>query len=340
MFNNYTAVQYLKMKGYREYESENHYIDIMVKLRDQESKAAVVINNNGYVLVGKKNVNRIRNEVSEKLHIPAECVIFIVIDQSEKRYSYKCKNVIILNTNGIYHGTISPKMKEEYVMAKEMYRECKSWEVQTSSAPREQHKPFFTYVVVLINILIYILGTRSMEDAGIYPGIQNQYAEYFRYATYMFMHASLMHLLANILVMMIFGTMLEKKCGTIPTAICYLFSGIYGGILSTCYGGYIGSSSITVGASGAIFGIIGAYSVYQIYSGHSKLRAALLILLSGVISLNPLVDSACHIGGVVGGILYELLFLSMSEMKYAKSYLQSTKSLKKKGKRLNSISNF
>ena len=129
--------------------------------------------------------------------------------------------------------------------------------------------------------------------------------EIWRLLSYMFLHGSLIHLLVNMYSLYLIGTQIENYYGKTKYIIIYIISGICGGLLSAVG---IGANAISVGASGAIFGLLGALAYfgyhYRLYLGN-----VLKTQIIPVIAINLLIgvmltgiDNFCHIGGLVGGI--------------------------------------
>ena len=126
-----------------------------------------------------------------------------------------------------------------------------------------------------------------------------------------FLHSSFSHLLMNMFALLVVGTVAERILGKWRLLIIWLFSGIFGGLISACYA--LRESEqivISVGASGAIMGIAGAAIATQLSSGagtHHKNQRRVFSLL-GMVALTLLygarqagIDNACHIGGLMAG---------------------------------------
>ena len=151
--------------------------------------------------------------------------------------------------------------------------------------------------------------------------------QYWRLVTSMFLHFGLSHLVNNMISLSFLGSMLEKRMGHLKFAILYLGSGIAGNIISAKVE-FIQSirnpqAAITVsaGASGAIFGVIGALicivivqsigsrkkHVYEEISLSGLLWMALFSLLAGFTTAG--VDNAAHVGGMISGFLIAALYV-------------------------------
>ncbi|KAJ7969997.1 Rhomboid-like protein [Quillaja saponaria] len=134
----------------------------------------------------------------------------------------------------------------------------------------------------------------------------------WRLVTCMWLHAGIIHLLANMLSLIFIGIRLEQQFGFVRIGLIYLLSGFGGSILSSLFI----RNNISVGASGALFGLLGAMlseliTNWTIYS--NKAAALLTLLVIIVINLGigilPRVDNFAHIGGFLTGVLVGFILL-------------------------------
>ena len=148
--------------------------------------------------------------------------------------------------------------------------------------------------------------------------------EYYRFITSVFLHADTDHLLSNMLVLFFLGNSLESNLGHLKYVILYFLSAIGGNILSSIYEINFGSMIMSVGASGAIFGVMAAVFVLIIVRGGrwnsiSFSRMLLMIiysLYSGFVSEN--VNNAGHIGGFVVGLAIMALYYIIERLQKKK----------------------
>jgi len=170
-----------------------------------------------------------------------------------------------------------------------------------------------TVGLVALNVLVYLItvyqgfGVSSpggpLFDKGALVGAQiYAQGDWYRIVTAMFLHASLLHLAFNMIALYWLGTIVEQAVGTWRYLLIYLVSGIAGSA-----GALVFSSpfAVTVGASGAIFGIMGALLVLEYratgtFAGPALGLIAINLLLSFVI---PNISWGGHVGGLVGGVL-------------------------------------
>lgn len=195
-------------------------------------------------------------------------------------------------------------------------------------------------VMLIANMVIFFGCSLLFTDAG-YDHITNRLGlnwpavfyghEYYRLFTYMFLHAGIDHLVNNMIVLYYVGHNLEKVVGKARYLFIYLGTGIIAGLVSLAYNMIQDRwLVISIGASGAIFGLVGAFAyVLIIHKGrcrgiHTR-QMVLFVLLSlygGFTASNT--DNAAHIGGFIGGFI--LAFLVYRKNKVAKEHIKSNSS--------------
>ena len=174
-------------------------------------------------------------------------------------------------------------------------------------------KIIVTYVIIGLLVLIYLLGlfTNNQDNFinmfAVYGPFIRKYHEYYRLLTGTLLHGGLFHLLSNCYALYIIGSQIESFYGKSKYLIIYLFSAITGSLLSITL-----ANNASIGASGAIFGLMGALLYfgyyYRVYIGSTwKQRILPVILLNLVIGLIvPGIDYFAHIGGLIGGVLISM----------------------------------
>ncbi len=155
---------------------------------------------------------------------------------------------------------------------------------------------------------------RVLVDLGANYGPLLLYGEYWRLITGAFLHANLVHLLFNMMVLFDVGPAVEEMYGQHRFLCLYLFAAVTGSIASFLWGR---GMNLMVGGSGALFGLIGVMIAYgyqhrtalaeQIKSMY--LRWAIYGLIFGLIM--PGTDNAAHIGGLIGGVIFGLVVSDM-----------------------------
>ncbi|OAY56557.1 RHOMBOID-like protein 2 [Manihot esculenta] len=134
----------------------------------------------------------------------------------------------------------------------------------------------------------------------------------WRLITCMWLHAGVIHLLANMLSLIFIGIRLEQQFGFVRVGIVYLLSGFGGSILSSLFI----QRNISVGASGALFGLLGAMlsellTNWTIYSNKiaALLTLVVIIAINLAVGILPHVDNFAHIGGFLAGFLLGFVIL-------------------------------
>ena len=161
--------------------------------------------------------------------------------------------------------------------------------------------PVVTYALIAVNVAVFLLLNGGATGRGIAEGALYRGGEPWRVVTSMFLHASLLHLAFNMYALYAFGSILERRFGSVRYAVVYLVGGLFG-----AYGALLLSDpgTRTVGASGAIFGVLGAMFVVEQRNGARGLGGVgTLILLNLVITFAvPNISVGGHLGGLVGGV--------------------------------------
>lgn len=189
-------------------------------------------------------------------------------------------------------------------------------EVLVLREEKEQKKPIATAVIFGICLLLLLVtmfspkGDFLLWQFGLSrEGIAN--GEYYRFLTSMFLHGGIVHLLSNSVYLYYFGVRTERLLGTGRFLLLYLVSGLCGGLLSVA----LGDGGISIGASGAIYGLLGAMLLLTKKRGsrYTDMSYATMLLLAGTAIgmgfLEPGVDNLAHIGGFLGGIMVFALLL-------------------------------
>lgn len=173
----------------------------------------------------------------------------------------------------------------------------------------KQKIPVVTYILIAINIVIFIFGFLFTNfdmflNAFCIHGPSIRAGQLYRIITGVFVHNGISHILFNCYSLYILGSQLESFLGKWKFTIIYLYSALIGALFSMAFGGDTGS----VGASGAIFGIMGSLLYfgyhYRVYLGNVvKSQLIPLIAINLLIGFMPgsNIDNAAHIGGLIGG---------------------------------------
>lgn len=172
--------------------------------------------------------------------------------------------------------------------------------------------PIITKILITINIVIFILqlvlGWDVVANFGANYAPFVKSGKFYVLITSMFIHGNLIHLLFNMYALYIIGPQVESFYGKIKYLAIYFGSGILGALLSDIFL----QNSISVGASGAIFGLLSSI-VYFGYHYRAYLDNVIRSQIMPLIIFNiflgiviPNIDTFCHIGGLIGGVLVSM----------------------------------
>lgn len=181
----------------------------------------------------------------------------------------------------------------------------------------------FTISLIIINVLIFLnlesLGntesaTFMMQHGAVYPPYIIEQGEYWRFFTATLMHFGFAHLLNNMVMLGAAGQILERAMGKIKFVVLYFVAGIGGCLLSYLEMLHSGEYAVVAGASGSIFGIVGALAwililhkgKYENLTGRGMVIMVFLSLYYGFSTGD--VDNWGHIGGFVIGFLISIIF--------------------------------
>ena len=203
--------------------------------------------------------------------------------------------------------------------------ECASDRTKVKTIGSLATQPTVVYVLIGINVAVYLgemlsgvsatgesTGGSSLVTEG---GVARRYiadGELWRLLTSGFLHAGLFHLFFNMFALYILGGMLEPAIGRARFLLVYfvsLLAGSFGALL-------LEPVAITVGASGAIFGLMAATFVAMRARGFNPMESGLgmWILLNLAITFAiPRISIGGHIGGLLGGALAALLLFELGE---------------------------
>ena len=189
-----------------------------------------------------------------------------------------------------------------------------------------------TYILIAVNIAFYVytsvVGGDFVETSNSMIGQYGQNTflvfrgEYYRLISSMFVHASIAHLAGNMLFLLVFGLRAEEMFSLPEYLLVYFLGGLAGNLVSL----WLLPSSFSVGASGAIFGMFGAVSVFARRSVNQSIVGALIygfFLL--FISSGQGVNVFAHLGGLVCGLIigYLLATRRKPENRYSFQYSYS-----------------
>ena len=167
--------------------------------------------------------------------------------------------------------------------------------------------PLIIMLCTILFVFMFINTHFDLSAANLldYGAVQRDYVQsgdWYRLFTCIFIHASILHLLFNMYALYIIGSQMESYLGKIKYALVFIVSGLVGSLSSIIF-----SRSVSVGASGAIFGLLGAMLYfayyYRLILGNSLRHEIIPVIILNLVLgfMIPGVDIFAHIGGLAGG---------------------------------------
>ena len=184
-------------------------------------------------------------------------------------------------------------------------------------------KPVVTYAIIAVCIIMFIISgfgynTETLMFFGANYGPLVKNGEIYRLVACMFLHAGIIHLGLNMYSLFIIGPRVEDFFGKWKFLLIYMLSGISASLLSIGLNGNV----VSVGASGAIFGLFGAL-VYFGYSYRGYIGTIIKSQIVPIVIYNllmgffiPGIDMWGHIGGLIGGVIVANMFGTIENKKY------------------------
>ena len=180
-----------------------------------------------------------------------------------------------------------------------------------------------TAVLIITNIIIFLIvdftggagNTQHMIDCGAsYTPLIIENGEWYRLVTSIFLHFNIQHLLNNMVVLGVLGERLETVMNRTSYLLIYFIAGIGGNLISMELELRSGRYAVSAGASGAVFGLMGAI-FYVLIRNHGRMldlsmqRMLLMVALAVYLGFADAgVNNAAHVGGLACGFLAAAVF--------------------------------
>jgi len=182
--------------------------------------------------------------------------------------------------------------------------------------------PYVTYTIVGITVLVYLLQLGSVALLGYANAMARmdvlvalgarvnemiRQGQLWRFVTPVLLHASVPHILFNMYALVAFGSGLERHFGHTRFLLLYVLGGFTGNVLS-----FLLSDGYSVGASTAVFGLVGAEGVFLFQNrgllgnqfGRAIGNVLFIVAVNLMLGLTPGIDNWGHVGGLLGGLVF------------------------------------
>jgi len=258
--------------------------------------------------------NEIRNSYNNKEISVIPVIITDVLIDNNHHSSPLNRSGIIID----YKNNRVVFSDEQNIQIAEELQSILNWQASNSKSNR---KMAVTYGIIGINIFIYLLtailsGNPLEIDINVLINLgakENNLilqGEYYRLITCMFLHGGLLHVALNMYALYNIGPLVEEVYGKAKYLIVYFAAGITSSIFS-----FLFSDSVSIGASGAIFGLLGITLVFAVSEkekiGKDFYKNILMVIVANLIlgfSI-PNIDNFGHLGGLIGGIIVGVVYM-------------------------------
>lgn len=198
--------------------------------------------------------------------------------------------------------------------------------------------PWVNDLLIAVSVIVFAAGIVSAafgrdtgflyRRGGLFAPLILKRRELYRLVTAVFLHADARHLVNNMVVQFAGGSIAERNLGHLRFAAVFFLSGIIGNLTSVAADYASGEYGYSVGASGAVFGIVGVLLFLIIREAHSARgqqgippRLKSLLIRAGIMTAyllysgwsNPMINKAAHVGGLAAGFIFGALLLPEGE---------------------------
>ncbi len=218
-------------------------------------------------------------------------------------------------------GELFPKIKTEHLQRTNNIMKVLSATEDINKKTAEENdkyeevfrpkKIIITKILIILCVLCYFVTIIKPEYIYMFANSKQGFLnfEFYRLLTSAFLHGGLVHLVVNMYSLWVIGSQLETVIGKTKFSIIYILSALMGSMFSAVFL----KDSMSLGASGAIFGLMGSLLYfgyhYRIYLSNALTNQIIPIIIINLILGFTIsgIDNAAHIGGLIGGYLATML---------------------------------
>lgn len=260
------------------------------------------------------------NEICSKINCNRENLITVVLI-CESRDSDEIQNQLnyLKSNNPLQNNYIILDLISRKIQISDSKLETEAGQIANimdNNIKMQNHreKPIITYSIIGINIVMFIisviLSNNMMDiDTNVLVKLGAKYnplieqGQWFRLITCMFLHGGIIHITANMYSLYCIGPLIEQLYGKYKYIVIYFVSGIISSLFSFWFSNYV-----SIGASGAIFGLLGMVLIFSIKE-RKRVGKGFLMNIASVVAINlfiglslPGIDNFAHLGGLLSGI--------------------------------------
>ncbi len=262
--------------------------------------------------------------------VKSEDILYVIQNAAGTSHHFIGKNVIFVDHNGQFVTSyfISSKFKEEHTLVKNYRKLNKNYNKQSKILHPEdwRHSKIALYVLIVLNILF--LAGNMMDGTSLGYSVEKVIdGNWTSMFTYMFAHANIAHLIGNMSALLFVGSIIMEIEGVLGFSLIYFLGGFAAAFIDCILvtRGYGDVTTVTVGASGAIFALTGAVlveSFFDIAAEENRAQYIKFVILSLVLSnIGSRVNVKVHLAGFIIGVVVTLIYcLIKREINYKRLY--------------------
>jgi len=326
---------YLSKEGFYPLQSNIEEIKAYVKVENNLLNILHVVEYSNSLYMSGEQMKDIKREIKDvfiQRGLSEVHVLYLILTENIERaralmqddpfawYIDVNQDVLVIDENKVpdfygMKGMLQTYLSEYRLKDYSDREEAIASEEKVTLQERIRRCPYISLGIVLINIIVFALccaGYTGIYDGGAVGLFYIEKGQWYRLFTSMFLHADTDHIVSNMLLFVCLGDMLEPHIGRWKYTLVYLLSGVLGNVVSCFYEYYAEVSYISVGASGAIYGLIGVV-LYLVVKGDKSLgisisRIMLMVVYCIYSSFTEAnINVAAHIGGLLAGYMCMLL---------------------------------
>ncbi len=317
---------YLAKCGFRKIKTKSDRINFLIKAVNEKAYVCAVIKMTDGWSMNREAFGESFINIQRKFYLngfkDVEIMHIILTDNfgRDRQIAEENMNCWIVDISAgrlvIYENQPEDYLKMRKPLENALENDC------TDERSRLINIPVVSIAIIAVNVVVFLLleMTGSTEDAYfmLKHGAANwqlifESGEYYRLFTCMFLHFGISHLVNNMFMLAAIGMNLEKAIGKINYLIIYIASGLIASVSSALYYMYTDSASVSAGASGAIFGLLGCLLWVIIKDSRrtkrpvgTRLLFLVVILVFGSVTAEG-VDYVAHIAGLVSGFIMGII---------------------------------
>lgn len=261
--------------------------------------------------------------------------VFVIGIGSNKAKGLKNKNLILKDfiSSGILYKNYDSLYEEEAEAVLEHAKDIKREELHRRAAFGPLYGVYGTTIAYLFTAAIFISHLLWTQENHVLYGLSAvdvfKNGDSYRLFTYMFTHGNLYHMVSNCISMMILGSSYAKRRNSLDFSIVFIGSGILSGIMTILSSMLITNNpeKVTVGASGAIFALLGALVMSIMLDPSTKgrrssyIKYAAFVIIINLFGTN--VDHVCHMTGFLSGMFLEFVLNYSDNIYYLRKYVET-----------------